>query len=412
MKKIFLCLFVFSIILSACNQDLTDEVLAESKAGDLVENSVLKRIQDLGFSLDDLVEYEDRYVVEGDIAFDKNFTGSDTDVTLRHIQDNNVLVTKYLVVIYVEPNFVKPTTDIMIRITDAVIKAYNDVDCRLAFSRTTDRNKADIIIKRDITVKACAEAGLPNNGKVYHQVRVADSNLSENQMTYLIAHEISHTIGFRHVNGHEQVIRDHLGSFVPGTPAFESASVMSGGTCGAQWKGFTESDKRAIRTLHSLGKPVYGYYLYPGTTSLKTGKGGHMYSCQLPNAVIKGDNFAGSFERNFDGVVYPFAYHDFALPTYPSYSYTNIYRFYSSSSRRYKLDSRASGEYNIQCEHLGFVFDRYVTGTVPLKEYYISDQNSYMYVALKREEDGLLLNPSKNPYIRTLGYVYPGARRE
>ncbi len=393
--------------MSACNQDLADEALVESKSSNPVENIVLKRIQDLGFSLDDLVEYEDCYVVEGDIAFDKNFTASDTDVTLRHIQDNNT-VTNHQVAIYVEPNFEKPKTDVMIRITDAVVKAYNDVGCRLAFTRTTDKNKADITIKRDASVTSCAIAGFPTNGKAYPEVRVADSDLTENQMTHLIAHEISHTIGFIHVNGHEQVYSDRSGSFIPGTPAIERESVMSGFPCGEPWKGFPESDKRAIRTVHPKGKPVYGYYLYPGSI---TGKGGHMYSCLAPNAVNEKD-FKGVFQQTFDGVVYPFTYHDFALPTQTSNYNTHIYRYYSSSSKRYKLDTRASGEYNVQCEHLGFVYDRYVPGTVPLKEYYISEQNSYMYVALKREEDGLLLNPSKTPYIRTLGYVYPGARRE
>lgn len=106
-----------------------------------------------------------------------------------------------------------------------------------------------------------ARAKFPQGGQPGNTVFInskGTSCLNASQKKYNMAHELGHTIGFRHTNWY--TLGEGQGSegalWIAGTPgtAGDPASVMNGGTGLNSWNGFSYYDK------------VAGFFLYPPPT--------------------------------------------------------------------------------------------------------------------------------------------------
>lgn len=84
------------------------------------------------------------------------------------------------------------------------------------------------------------------------------------QRQYNAAHELGHTVGFRHSNWNSNDCFGGCGgnpgpdgaNLIAGTPTSDGASVMNGGTATNSWNGFSTNDQLAARTLYPLPKPT------------------------------------------------------------------------------------------------------------------------------------------------------------
>lgn len=148
-------------------------------------------------------------------------------------------------------------------------------------------------------------------------------------------------------------------------------------------------------------QPVYRYYRYP---SSPTEPGGHVYSMQGPSNII--------YETSvFNNVTFNYENNHFCILTSPKSETINLDLYYSSQLKRYKLNHNTSQDSRFQkVSTLGMIYPYLTSGAIPLKEYYLPQDNDWVYITLKKEEQWLEDRlPGKYQYIRTVGYVFPGA---
>ena len=89
--------------------------------------------------------------------------------------------------------------------------------------------------------------------------------LNASQKKYVIAHELGHTIGFRHTNWRTADPPSNLGAnLIFGTPETDTASVMNANTGGKPWNGFSLFDKLAGFELYPPPNPNVDAPTYPG----------------------------------------------------------------------------------------------------------------------------------------------------
>lgn len=106
---------------------------------------------------------------------------------------------------------------------------------------------------------ACSEfpvGGRPG-GHVWLNPDAASYTLS--QKTFLIVHELGHTLGFRHSNWQQRGESANSTTQLPGTPESDNASVMNGGTAGHDWAGFSYYDVVAASYLYRFYFDVIYY---------------------------------------------------------------------------------------------------------------------------------------------------------
>ncbi len=282
----------------------SDDTLDENDLNQSSSNKVLDRIVDLGFSEDDVIEYPDFYLVEGDIAFPK----SDTLTTILKQARTTNIVTNTVIHIYLNSNFSTINTKIS-NALDGAIDAYNALETSLDFERTTYQSQADITISCDnnLGTNVCGRGGFPyTNGNPYDKVLISETTLvtygltSYNQLLFLLAHEIGHNIGLRHTNWSQS--GESTGSDgaiqIAGTPSEDDNSVMNSGTCGYSWGGFSDYDILALETMYPL--PSYPFDIIAisqrntGTNSTEvhilSGSDGFMdYNLQIGTALEETD---------------------------------------------------------------------------------------------------------------------------
>ncbi|WP_269235296.1 M57 family metalloprotease [Flavobacterium flavigenum] len=175
------------------------------------KDPVVIKLLDLGFNLKNIEEYEDFFLVENDILFNKNEKKSETVSKTAQVHANSLV-------------FMENVNNITVRIDSSIPASGNDnwrtaiataisdwnniIDCRINFTITTN-STADILIGSDGNIlpnNNPAAAFLPSNGKPGSQIAInldAANNtvFSEKEKEHIIKHELGHTIGFYHTDG-------------------------------------------------------------------------------------------------------------------------------------------------------------------------------------------------------------------
>ena len=227
---------------------------------------LVQMIIDMGFRSDMIVEYQDYFLVEGDIVLDKSELSrrlarvrthpeypEGPPVLFQWVTDNQVAALK--------------VDELRVLIQGGVNAVWTNAT-RAALGHWTtisgssivmvEATPADIVVSTaEVPGNPIAQASFPTSGGNPGGTITIDLSYAgwgnHSQRVYVMVHELGHTIGFRHTNwqGRENQYPNGA-NLIPGTPETDAASVMNGATGGTSWSGFSTDDRTAARTLYPL----------------------------------------------------------------------------------------------------------------------------------------------------------------
>lgn len=212
------------------------------------QDKVLAYIRDLGFKDSQIVENGDKYIVDGDMVFDKN---------MQVPEDNGKSKTEQ----YYNGNLVTNSANIRVKVDASITSMAAEIDAAINQWNTVPNSKIkfiivtgtvyDILIKVDNTIGSgvCGQAYLStSNGKAGSTVWINQNLIKGNsfaQRQRTIAHEFGHTISFKHTNQSTSIN-------VPGVGGTDALSLMNGGQCGSGATILSAKDKQATAVLYPL----------------------------------------------------------------------------------------------------------------------------------------------------------------
>ncbi len=266
MNRFHIRFVLFFLIVATCIRCSDEQLVLRDETYTVdPSDAVVQQILKLGIELEDIKAHKDFYVAQGDILFPRKSATSSTPKTEQRrwfsiISPSNVRDIK----IYLdEESFA--ILDLMVPLNLA-ISAFNASGSNLRMRRVFSLSHADITIRQDNSImdlNYCGTGRFPFAGRPGSEIKIAEGFsilTSPSRLTFLLAHELGHTVGLRHTN-------ETNGSQIIGTPAFDPLSVMNGSTCGNFWQGLSIHDKSALRKLYPAAAPnrlLSGNQLVPG----------------------------------------------------------------------------------------------------------------------------------------------------
>ncbi|CAN5807306.1 hypothetical protein BH10BAC2_BH10BAC2_19440 [soil metagenome] len=207
LKSLLACVALSSIFFS-CQKDSGIKATV-----DAIPFDVLNQIKAQGFSTDGIIKQKDGYVVEGDIFLSFNdLAKAPAKVSFMRIAEEEQYRTTNLVTglprrIKISTTGLDPIWTIAL---DSAIARYNLRGLRLIFKRVASATKSDIdLIGADLGTGGVLgrSSGFPDaNGNTPDTITINNvpgtfgSNPSVQWLATIVAHEIGHTIGFRHTD--------------------------------------------------------------------------------------------------------------------------------------------------------------------------------------------------------------------
>jgi len=274
MKKVFpfLSIIAMALLVFSCQKSDFDSAEAAPQ-------EVIDQLMRMGFNPDGIEIVEEGYRIERDIIITEDFLKSTPTIhrvpNAEQYSTNNLVSTNGSrnITIYASTGR-KGYSAGMIAGLDEAIARYNAQNLEITFSRTTNRNSADIqmtrLSKRDERRGVLGSAGFPTaSGDPYGEIKMSgilesSYGLSTDGIATIIAHEMGHCIGFRHTDYFDRSIScggspSNEGSagiganHIPGTPTGAdlagNGSYMLSCTDGSD-RPFTNADKTALDYLY------------------------------------------------------------------------------------------------------------------------------------------------------------------
>lgn len=247
-------------------------------------------IAKLGFDTLNIKEYEDSYVVEGDIELYKKYL-TEYGKGLEDIDDSRVLTKQSMTNVLVSQANIQ---NIHIAFPYSSYPSYSDTQWREAFDQAVNHwnnlsetsvrffndgysaSQSNIVISYvnlggadangDITV---AQAGFPKSGSPHNSILINNNTEvdfilkpSMSQKVWTLVHEIGHCIGLRHTNwrGNGESVGSEGAVDIPNTPTSgnnpDPQSVMTTTSPAPSWNGFSNYDKIAIKYMYPFNLEI------------------------------------------------------------------------------------------------------------------------------------------------------------
>lgn len=351
----------------------SDRMLDEDTS--LEDQSTYAFIKKLGYQDSEIMDLGDEYLVDGDILFAKHVQPSFS--IFGEGPTTKQYGTNYYVGYNVQPNItvrVDPSMNAyMSEITGAIAMWNNVPNCRAKFTLTTSTNQHILITNTNLGTGVCGAGYFPVSGQPGQLIRININQIAGNsfeQRQRTIAHELGHTIGFRHTNWQPSgeptsgTLPDNGAKFsamhILGTPTGNDASsLMNGGQCGIGATALSNYDILAVQFLYPANPPFAGTVPVFRYYHSSNGNYNHFFTIDI-NEIGNG-NVNG---YNFEGIGF-FAFSTQVVGTVP------IYRYYNTtySNHYYQTSNITPGGYIAEGVEF-YAYPSSINGAVPVYQYY------------------------------------------
>ena len=285
-KTIRLALLLLTITVFSCKKSENLTTALDSKVK--VDSSIIAKIKALGFQTKGITEFQEYYIVEGDIMISKKSLSStkgperlmSVGGTISQASTNNLISTinNHNINISVDASIYGDNTwynALKKAVTVWNSTSNSNVKLNLIYTSLTDysldQTNIDITIKGDnnqLDFNTVARAEFPTyNGKPGSLILInldvknpfTNNYLNDGQAAWNVIHEIGHCLGLRHTNWETNDPPTSIGeNLIAGTPTSDPNSVMNGSTGLSDYSAYTypllpsNYDAIAISTLYPV----------------------------------------------------------------------------------------------------------------------------------------------------------------
>jgi hypothetical protein len=201
-RLLTLLAFVVMFGFSSCQKEGEGEVTANE-----VSALTLAKISNMGFNTDNVQRVAGGYIVEGDIMLSDSDLNASSETQALRVGDEEQYRTTNLVSVGSSRTInIAITTSLpssYVTALDEAIRRYNAENLRMKFRRVSSGYNI-LVSKAPSGATYLASAGFPSGGNPYNSIVMNSdylgSNPGTNYLATIMAHEIGHTIGFRHTD--------------------------------------------------------------------------------------------------------------------------------------------------------------------------------------------------------------------
>ncbi|RBL90407.1 M57 family metalloprotease [Chitinophaga flava] len=198
----FLCIVAYS-----CKRD-NNQTIKEAQQG--VPDAVKNQIASLGYDTRNIRTVDGGYVVEGDIFLSHNSLNQKSTSPVLRVANSEQFQTTCLITGLPRTLTVSVTglPSGYESATDIAIARYNALGLRISFVRVSSGGMIDIqyaslgagALGQSAGFPDCSTGNPPSPIKLNSDANALGSSPDQNYLATVIAHEIGHTIGFRHTD--------------------------------------------------------------------------------------------------------------------------------------------------------------------------------------------------------------------
>ncbi|MBZ4188242.1 M57 family metalloprotease [Niabella beijingensis] len=404
MKKLSLLTLLLCVLTFSCKK--SDKILNEDQQNKVEkeDHSVYQFIKKLGYSDSEIKDLGSEYLVDGDILFAKNELPNFS--IFQQSPKTKQYGTSYYVGYNIQPNItvrIDPSMSAYASEINGAIDMWNNVtNSRINLTLTSSTSQDILITNSNLGSGICGAGYFPVDGRPGGLIRINISQIAGNsfaQRQRTIAHELGHTIGFRHTNW--QASGEPIGGQLPdnnayfyamhllGTPTGGDAnSLMNGGECGIGATSLSSYDILAVQFMYPMNPPIAGSipvfrYSAGGYPDIRNTD--HFFTIDITELGN------GSSTYSFEGIGF-FAFSSQVSGTVPVYRYRrnqyadHYYTTQSGSVSGYTFESIAF-----------YAYPSAINGALPVYRYYSDSKADHHYTKNTNESQDLTTN-----------YVYEG----